>query len=1248
MSSTSVNPSQTLTPASVIRTDVPFPTAPQSSEGIVRNVYSGEWRPHESRKLKIEACSELMKYQFALDVFSVAAGGNPHTNPLAMIHDKHGQQIVFSIGGQQHLYALCYVKNAAEGWQAIDLTPPGDELVAVDAFDVLQNDNMVYIAVAVRIGEVDNVLEGRDRLKLHRIFWTSFELPTLSSSGSTVQGFSGGDLVWTKIPNNRGDKSVTSIKCAASTTGNQPFWLAVATAATKSETATYYTVNTYPEHQAPWDYVSLVESSDRIHKISPAILGSVDDNQRRPGMASLYQRQSDNKQSCTVDLLDSTLTKRMTTRVLLTGKLGQLRNMATSNTPWGASDVFIASEKGIGYYSSEELETLHSTILPDISFQQVVASEVSASVASDPTLYSQFNILAVSDEGGLYFITGKRYEDRSIKFFASGIPIRSGVRMLSSQYNANANTNEILYVPNSANQICHLAQDPSTCLWNESIISVQPPPRKAKSYHADAFVTTITITDEDDVPVPDDYPLQITSEAVQVSVNSRSFTLSAKPLTLRTSGGSGQITIVARSHSLLGAADYKLKLTEFAKGTATSEFIIQPSQRVVRLMSSIKSANDLRGVTDMKGNHIFKGIDSEKLDTTADVMSQMISAANGTTGKSGATSTPSSITWEKDSSGSVKTSNESSWFDKAVKAVGSFIGDVIEGLKTATKFLVKCAVKIVGPVVQLIVKVGMKILSFTLKGVGVILKGLCGFLADFCGIDMSAILRWVSFIFDGDSTQRTQKAIMDFTKGGLTACGRLLVENRASVSDMFLDLREYLKEHIDDPRPVLETGKPKKSVLAKLLNNPIIKAILKFNPIAWIIEAITEEVDTSDWKIPNVEKFASFAAKHALDGVDTIATCFLNIISELVTAGGDVISDPSSLRDVIMRVLKSSVWEIFDAVESTALSIYDMIVDLFGMLYEFLTGEWVIPGLTDLWEDFSGQPFSILGFGTYLLSTLLNISSMLIAGKLPFEDVQLINWDVLPIPRFYKSSKSQNPPPRSDDISVNMVQMPKYEYEAVLKQPVVGSTQWTTARRISKGLLLAVSEIIGALITYKEIVVDADFVPRNPEIPREQGQGFVNRVANMSHRMELSLLGLSAASRILYTVIRVTDDHPPAPHAALWVSAGMDVAAVGLLMKHYITPSIVTMQVASGLRAIAETVESGIHKEHWFHHTTELVHITGAGLAVGSVIAKRKGWLSLAVPLTVADCGASCAAGVGGVIYALVPEDEGKKHEGGR
>lgn len=839
------------------------------------------------------------------------------------------------------------------------------------------------------------------------------------------------DLKWRRIINNRGEKSITTLKCAAPTDDRTPFWLTAGTSATKTETATYYTISTDPESQGPWQPVSLAEGSDAILKILPAALGSSGDDKLYPAAVTLYQRQSDAKQSCTVDRLDDSRSKRQTTRVLETEKLGQLCNVTTSTTDWGASDLFIASEKGIGYFSSEEVEVLHSVILPEISFQQVVAAEVTCESEEDPEIFSRFNVLGVSEDGGLYFIRGTRYYDKTLKFLASGIPIRSDVRMLAATFNASVGTNEVVYVPNAANEICHLAQDPISSLWNEVTISVKSPTGKTEFIRQKAFVTTLTLTDDDDVPVPDGYPLEITSEAVQVSIDSKSFSLSAKPTIVRTTGGRGQISIVARSHGLLGASDYHIKLTAFAADAPSARFDVQPSQRVARIMSSIKSASDLSNAKDNEGRPIFSGLDAEKLGVAADVISGATSATNGQPDTS---SKSTVVSCERGSDGVQKVSTDEGWFSKTTKAVGNFLGDVIEGLKIGTKFIVKCALKVVGPVVRFVIKYGGKILSFALKGVGMILRGVCGILKEL-GIATEAMERWVSFLFDGTSTEKTQKAIADVIQGGLGLCGRVLKENRDSLSDLLLDARQKLKQYVDDPRQVPESDAPKKkSFFAKLLDNPIIKALLKFNPLSWIIEAITEEVDTSSWTMPNLKKFQELLSKHAVMGVEGLVNCIYNILEALVVGGGDAITNPSKFKAIVKRVFQTSAWELFDAVETVALSLYDMLIDVFDLLFEFLTGEWVIPGLTDLWEDLTGQSFSILGFITYIPAVMLNLTTMLINGKLPFDGMPAADFSRTKIPRFYKSDRPAATP-KTNDITVRMTQVPDWDHAAIQAQP---------------------------------------------------------------------------------------------------------------------------------------------------------------------------------------------------------------------
>lgn len=87
------------------------------------------------------------------------------------------------------------------------------------------------------------------------------------------------------------------------------------------------------------------------------------------------------------------------------------------------------------------------------------------------------------------------------------------------------------------------------------------------------------------------------------------------------------------------------------------------------------------------------------------------------------------------------------------------------------------------------------------------------------------------------------------------------------------------------------------------------------------------------------------------------------------------------------------------------------------------------------------------------------------------------------------------------------------------------------------------------------------------------------------------------------------------------------------------------MQAASGVRAVAETVHSGLHLSHWSHHLTEGAHIVGAVAAIGAVASRKVGHLEWAVPLAILDLGVSVSAGVGGIVYACLSEEEGKKHQ---
>ena len=86
-----VAPSQTLTKSITYKTNFPFPKASND------NKYDAKLGSEEGRTVTLEACSELMEYQFPVDIFTPRNDEAGRSSHLTLIHDKLNQPIVFTI-----------------------------------------------------------------------------------------------------------------------------------------------------------------------------------------------------------------------------------------------------------------------------------------------------------------------------------------------------------------------------------------------------------------------------------------------------------------------------------------------------------------------------------------------------------------------------------------------------------------------------------------------------------------------------------------------------------------------------------------------------------------------------------------------------------------------------------------------------------------------------------------------------------------------------------------------------------------------------------------------------------------------------------------------------------------------------------------------------------------------------------------------------------------------------------------------
>ena len=526
--------------------------------------------------------------------------------------------------------------------------------------------------------------------------------------------------------NNLGKKVITALSVGPSGDDDDSYHLIAGSEGHGNTAGTQYTIDTNPQAKDPWSVLPPPETAEKVFQLCA---GS---NYDGPGVFTLFQRPG--KQlafGCDFELLDgSGLSYGMPTE-----SIGTLHSMCTNANPWGFTDLFIASQRGIAFYSWEHLDREPQVILSDIEFKQVAAAERAGTDANSSQ--SNFTIFAVSEHDELYFIQGTRdYASHKAEFESSGFPIRTNVDVISAQYNSQVNGSELVYVGNGQDEIRHLWKDPSNSLWNEVDITVAA---TGDVYKYQAYISTISITD-DLGKTMSGYPFSLSSDFANVLINNRTHILDAVP-TQFTTDTYGKCTIVAHVDSQLGASKYTLSLTLFADPPV--DLIVEPAQRTIRILGSISSAADIQDAVSTTGRWVFKNspIPEDDFEVASIIMSQfpnIIHSVSPQTAKQvlhpailarvNRSSEDSSIAWERDTAGVVR-QTDLTWTDDNTKdAPQSWLGDVLESarekIKGVFKFALKVAFKYVVPYLPpvIFIRIAGKLLKFLLPYVGPVVR----------------------------------------------------------------------------------------------------------------------------------------------------------------------------------------------------------------------------------------------------------------------------------------------------------------------------------------------------------------------------------------------------------------------------------------------------------------------------------------------------------------------------------------------
>lgn len=312
--------------------------------------------------------------------------------------------------------------------------------------------------------------------------WPSSSLPMLTREQSAIQWVARSNKTVT------GTLDITALSCGGSTPTGEGV-IALGTKAFGGLLSDNYTIPAVPDGADPVP-VPPPQVYQSILQVVPGNLSAG----FFEGTFTMFKMANETVGACFSNM-DNSLTVQFDFSAL-----GVAHNLFSCPAPNGFTDLFVASDHGIAFFPSSKPDQAPQVVLPSTAFKQIVASQNGLTLV----------VLAVSASNDMYYIKGTRAKPNStaITWEASGLPIRSDVREISTQYNVSSASVELIYVTNSNATVKHLYLAPQSSLWQETIIAVRPAANQPQSLTYPAHITSIQpLNAQTGLPVGPNYPV---------------------------------------------------------------------------------------------------------------------------------------------------------------------------------------------------------------------------------------------------------------------------------------------------------------------------------------------------------------------------------------------------------------------------------------------------------------------------------------------------------------------------------------------------------------------------------------------------------------------------------------------------------------------------------------------------------------------------------------------------------------------
>jgi hypothetical protein len=284
--------------------------------------------------------------------------------------------------------------------------------------------------------------------------------------------------------------------------------------------------------------------------------------------------------------------------------------------------------------------------------------------------------------------------------------------------------------------------------------------------------------------------------------------------------------------------------------------------------------------------------------------------------------------------------------------------------------------------------------------------------------------------------------------GSLDITSRFLKTNNETVKEKINILEQNFQAWLGPPGA--QVSKDQSSRGSSIFDNPIITALLKFNPLSWLLEAVDEELGDD---IPH------FSITYDGSSLSAIPDTLLKIFGNAKDTIGSAVSDPSHAADALVGFLKAAAVDIFAAIKAAIFAILDGLVAGIDGLKAFLNQPWKLGELSGLWKDLTGCDLSAMNFVTYLLAQVIELFNPSpkegVLSKLNVHEV-VKGWDSMQLPTVATVFGGEISPQTPQQHLESSAPAEKFEMKSMAVSRKVASQEEDPSKRTAKAVSLLI------------------------------------------------------------------------------------------------------------------------------------------------------------------------------------------------